>query len=223
MIKCSNCNIEIEEKHCPKCGQYRKTGKLTSFSVLRDFVGNIFSLESSIFQNMKVAFLDPGKLVKNYWDGFRGYYYSPGRFFVTAGLFVLIDSIWNEKFLGIVVTSKVVPQFTIIMVSIIIVYLSTKLIYFRQKRSSVELLILAIYTVSLWTIVFVPISAISNYFYSPKIPILLIPFYLLILIWNSKVFELSKKQKWLHLLLHIVLFFGGMALFIWWIADIKYE
>jgi len=219
-MTCTNCGTEIESKHCPKCGQYKKAGKLTSFSVLRDFVGNIFSLESSIFQNLKIAFLDPGKLVNNYWDGFRGYYYSPAKFFVTAGLFVLIDSLWNDKFMGIVVSSKYAPQFSILIFSIIVVYLSSMIIYFKQKRNSTEQLILAIYLVSIWTIVFVPISAISNLIHDPQYPYLLIPFFLLILIWNSKVFNLTRKQRWLHLLLHIFLISGGISFFIWYSVEL---
>ena len=212
---CTNCDTNIDIKYCPKCGQYLKPGKVTSFNILKDAIGNIFSLDSALFKNLKLAFLNPGKLFSNYLDGYRGYYYSPGKFFVTAGLFVLINSMVHDKFLGIAVFSGFAPQFTILFTNIFLMSSTSWLVYFREKKNSTEHLILSIYSVSLWTIVFVPISMLIYHFGHLSHPYPFIPLHILILIWISRAFNMPNKQRTLHILIHFVILYAIIGFVAW--------
>ncbi len=88
-MKCLICSNEIYEKYCFKCRQHLKSERISTKSILEDLFGNLFSLEKSFFKNIKIALLRPQKLILNYWKGFRGYYYSPGKFLVIASSFLI--------------------------------------------------------------------------------------------------------------------------------------
>ncbi len=214
-MTCTNCGTTIELKYCPKCGQYLKPGKVTSFALVKDALGNMFSLDSALAKNLKMAFLDPGKLFNNYLEGYRGYFYSPGKFFVTAGVFALINSMVDDKFLGIAVFSPIAPQFTILLVNIFLIASVAWVVYFREKRNSTEHLILTIYSVSLWTMVFVPISMIIYRMGDLSQPYPFIPMHILIIIWISRAFDFTTKQRVLHILAHIGILYLVIGLVAW--------
>jgi len=206
-MKCSVCSNEINEKYCPKCGQYFKNERISSKSILSDMFGNIFSLEKSIFKNIKIGLLQPNILVSNYWNGFRGYYYSPSKFLVIASLFFLIQIAFFNDFFGIIVNSKVAQQFSLLFIIILLFSFFGYITYFKQKKNFYEHLILNIYTTSLWSVIFIPISmvlSVLNTHKSIKTSFIIL-YLLLIIIWNSKVFEMKKHKRYLYVALNIAL------------------
>lgn len=206
-MKCSVCSNEINEKYCSKCGQYFKKERISTRSIVTDLFGNLFSLEKSFFKNIKTGFFQPNILVANYWNGFRGYYYSPSKFLVIASLLFLIQIMIFNDFFGIVVNSIAAQQFTLPIVFVFVLSVFSFVLYLKYKRSFYEHLILNIYTVSLWSIIFVPISMILSLLDTPKTikTYFLLFFLLLIIIWNSKVFEMKKSKRYLYVALNIIL------------------
>ncbi len=81
---CTICGTEIERHYCPNCGQKYDAKKLTSIGLLSDLLVNLFSLEKSVFATCIRLIIDPKKIVKNYFDGFRHYYPSPGKILFYA-------------------------------------------------------------------------------------------------------------------------------------------
>ena len=205
-MKCSVCSSEIKEKYCPKCGQYHKNEKISFKTIFGDLFGNLFSIERSFFKNIKVGILQPKTLITNYWNGFRGYYYSPSKFLTIGSLFFLLQISLKKKFLGISVTSKFAEQFTVLLFLIFLYSIITFIIYYKFKKNYFEHLILNIYNISLWSIIFVPISLLISSFGIDIISTTVLFIYLmLIIIWNSKVFELSNKKRLMYILLHLIL------------------
>jgi len=153
-MKCSICSSEINEKYCPKCGQYYKNKRINFTTFLGDLFDSIFSLEKSFLLNIRIGLCQPKSLVSNYWNGFRKYYYSPGKFFTIASLFLILHYSIANDFLGLVVTSTISSQFVILFVNILLLTLSSFLIYIQFKKNFYEHLILNIYNVSLWIIIF---------------------------------------------------------------------
>jgi hypothetical protein len=119
-MKCSVCSNEINEKYCSTCGQYFKSERISTRSILTDLFGNLFSLEKSFCKNIKIGLFQPDVLVTNYWNGFRAYYYSPSKFLVIASLFFLIQITVFNKFFGIFVSSKFAQQFSILIIIILV-------------------------------------------------------------------------------------------------------
>jgi hypothetical protein len=214
--RCSICYDEIAKKYCSNCGQYLKNKRVTSFTILGDLFSNTFSVEKSFFTNIKTGVLHPEKLVLNYWNGYRGFYYSPGRFFTITSLFILLHYIFADRFIGFKVESTISNKFFIPLFNIFILTLFSYITYFKYKKNYYEHLILNVYNISLWTILFVPISVllfytinnneIEKFFY--------IPFNLLIILWNSRAFEMSKLKRFLYVSLNVILFYGTILLLI---------
>lgn len=206
-MKCSICSTEIKENYCPKCGQYYNNERISIKTIFSDLFGNIFSLEKSFFKNIKTGLLQPKLLVTNYWNGFKNYFYSPSKFLTIASLFFILQISFVKDFFGIYVYSKLAQQFTLLFVLVITLSFSSFIVYLKFKKNFYEHLILNIYNVSLWSIIFVPISIILSLLNTNKdIKTGFIIFYiLLIVIWNSKVFEMTIVKRFYHIILNIVL------------------
>ena len=213
-MKCSVCLSEINEKYCSKCGQYYKGGRINFTSFLGDLFESVFSLEKSFLRNIRIGLSQPKALVLNYWNGFRKFYYSPGKFFTIASLFLALHYSIANDFLGTVVTGDISSQFIILLSNILLLTFSSFLLYIQFKKNLFEHLILNIYNVSLWIIVFFPISVILSLTVNNDSieGYLTTPFHILIIIWNSKAFELTKLKRFLFVTINLVLFFGTILL-----------
>ena len=209
-MKCSVCLNEINENYCSNCGQYFRDRRVSSSTIIGDLFDSIFSLEKSFLKNIKVALIHPEKLVLNYWNGFRKFYLSPGKLFTIASLFLLFHYLIANDFLGLVVSSKISSQFVILLTNIVLLTFTSSLIYLKFKKNIFEHLILNMYNVSLWTIIFVPISIILSLSINNNIieEIFFIPYHLLIMIWNSKAFEMKTLKRILFVTINLFLFYG---------------
>ncbi len=214
-MKCSVCSNEIIGNYCSNCGQYYNPKRLKFTTFLGDLFDSVFSLEKSFFRNIKIGLRQPDQLVLNYWNGFRKYYYSPGRFFTIASLFLLLHYSIANDFLGIIVRANFSSQFLIILTNVLLLTFLSFSIYFKFKKNIFEHLILNIYNVSLWTIIFFPISVILSLTLNNKMEQLFyIPYHILIIIWNSKAFKLTKFKRFLFVTLNLLLLYGIFALFV---------
>ncbi len=208
-MKCSVCSNEIDDKYCSKCGQSFKNERISSKSILADLFGAVFSLEKSFFKNIKIGLFEPKTLISNYWNGFRRYYYSPSKFLTIASLFFLLQIMLFNDFLGVVTTSKAAQQFSLLFTVIMFFALSSFIIYLKYKKSFYEHLILNIYNTSLWSIIFTPISILLSLLNTHKTIKLgfFILYLALIIIWNSKAFELNKIKRFAFVALNFMLLF----------------
>ena len=211
-MKCSVCQSEIKEKYCPRCGQTFTNSKFKWSTLFRDLSDGLFSLERSFYSNLKLALLYPGKLVKNYWKGYRGYYYSPARFLAIAALLISINFLLGFKFIYItVLESGLAPQFVLLLVLILLFSISSKFAYFKQAPNFLDHLVMNIYILSTWTILFFPISLLINYFDLTILgEIAQYAYICLISIWCSLCFDLNWFKRALYSVLQLALF---LALF----------
>ena len=216
-MKCSVCSNEIRENFCSNCGQYYKDKRINLSTFLGDLFGSIFSLEKSFFRNIKIGLTQPKTLVLNYWNGFRKFYYSPGKFLTIASIFLAIHYSIANDFLGLIVTSNISSQFVILLVNILLLTFSSFILYIQFKKNFFEHLVLNIYNVSLWIIVFFPISLFlslivnnnrtEQYFY--------ILYHILVIIWNSKAFELSKVKRFLFVVINLIMLYATLLLLVY--------
>ena len=216
-MKCSVCSSKIDENYCPNCGQFYKDKRISFKAFLGDLFDGIFSLEKSFLENIRIELSQPETLVLNYWKGFRKYFYSPGKFLTIASLFLVLHYSIANDFLGLVVRSNISSQFVILFTNILILTFSSFLLYMQFKKNFYEHLVLNIYNVSLWIIVFFPISLIlslivnnnrtEQYFY--------ILYHTLVVIWNSKAFELTKTKRFLFVIINLLMIYGTLGLLVY--------
>ncbi len=211
---CSVCSNEISGNYCSKCGQYFKNERISTRTIVTDLFGNIFSLEKSFIKNIVIGLTNPKILISNYWKGFRGYYYSPSKFLAIASLFFLVQIMIFNDFLGVIVTSKFAQQFSLIFIVVLLFSISGFINYLNYKKSFYEHLILNIYNVSLFSIVFSPISVVLNLLNSHKTIKFgfLFLFLLFIIIWNSRVFKMSQIKRFFYVSLNWIIIFAMLCL-----------
>lgn len=211
-MNCSVCATEIKENYCPKCGQYFSAKRVTLKTIAADVFDSVFSLERSFLKNLEVALKQAATLPTNYWQGYRKYYFSPGKFFAIASLFLLLHYSIANKFLGIVVSSNISSQFVILFTNIFLLTLLSYLIYAPFKRNIFEHLILNIYNVCLWIILFVPVSVLLSVLIGNNTieQFFFIAFHLLVIIWNAQAFPLSKIKRAFLVALNLVLLYGAL-------------
>jgi len=220
-MKCSVCSIEIDEKYCSNCGQYYKGGRINSITFIGDLFDSIFSLEKSFFRNIKTGLSKPNALVLNYWDGFRKFYYSPGKLFTIASLFLVLHYSIANDFLGIVVNSNISSQFVILLTNILLLSFSSFLLYIQFKKNFFEHLVLNIYNVSLWVIIFFPISVILSLTVNNNSieQCFYIPYHILIIIWNSKAFQLTKLKRFLFVAINLLMLYGALLFLVYMFGE----
>ncbi|WBX76782.1 DUF3667 domain-containing protein [Tenacibaculum ovolyticum] len=214
---CSVCSTEIDKKYCPKCGQYFTNKRVTSITILKDIFSSIFSLEKSLFKNIKIGLTQPKKLILNYLNGYRGFYFSPGKFFTIASLFLLLHYIYAKDFLGITIEGAGgFAQILMLLINILSLTIFSYLLYLKHKKNFYEHLVLNTYNVSIWAIPFVLISTLLNIFVADNSieQYFFFPYHLLIMIWNSKVFEMSKLKRFGVIFLNFILFYGTFSFLI---------
>lgn len=99
MKNCLNCgvNISATQRFCPNCGQKTTFKDLSLWMVFKDFVKNVFNLESKIWNSLKDIWI-PGKLTTAYIKGVRNKYFNPIRFFLVTlfAFFALVVFISNS-------------------------------------------------------------------------------------------------------------------------------
>ena len=91
---CHNCYHPLEQKddYCSNCGQEYTTGKVSFFSVVREFIDNFIALDSKVLRSLPLLFFKPGQLTIEFFKGKHKRYVSPIRLFLfsTVVFFALL-------------------------------------------------------------------------------------------------------------------------------------
>ena len=87
--QCQNCGNEIESDYCNSCGQVCESRIKPFASLIRDFLGDIFALDSRATITIKKLIFHPGFLTTEYLKGKRVQYVPPTRLYVLLSLLLL--------------------------------------------------------------------------------------------------------------------------------------
>ena len=88
-ILCKNCNSNLTGDYCSECGQAVKDMNLSFFSFIKEFTGNLFSLDSKIFLTLNYLIAKPGYLSTEYVVGKRMTFTLPSRLYLFTSIFVI--------------------------------------------------------------------------------------------------------------------------------------
>jgi len=202
VARCSNCSHKLEDSFCTKCGQKNTISRTGWLDILKALASGLLSMERGIFGTLRDVIRDPKKVVEVYWAGGRHYYQSPGQmiFFVilVLGLHILfVDS----RILGFQVQLTNVPEAyrgffnpQLLFVALVLPFmaLTSRIYFFRKKRSFPEHFIGAVYIFSTWAITLTIVSDVFSLFIDFRPEIIVLIFLALIFIWNSRVYTNGK-------------------------------
>ncbi len=88
--KCLNCGVALHGNFCVQCGQRASTKRINFKETLNSFLGLTFSLDGPLLLTIKLLFVNPGKLFREYIGGKRKTYYKPVAFFVLVTAIYLL-------------------------------------------------------------------------------------------------------------------------------------
>ncbi|OFY63176.1 MAG: hypothetical protein A3H98_12465 [Bacteroidetes bacterium RIFCSPLOWO2_02_FULL_36_8] len=87
-IPCENCGTTLKPdfQFCPKCGQENSGTPLTIKALLKDLIGEFFSLDSKFLRSIKPLLIKPGFLTIEFFSGKRAKYISPLKLYLNISL-----------------------------------------------------------------------------------------------------------------------------------------
>lgn len=191
-----------------------RKGPLTILAIITDYVNSFFSLDRSLFLDLKNLLIAPKAFVENYWNGFRKLQSSPNRILVVATLVVGLVILQNDgHFLSITMDiENFSSALALLILTLPLLILSSVIVFIRAKKSVAEHIVLGSYVLGFWLIIFSPLSLILGQFdHETSKSLSTILFLALIFIWVGRVFH---KKGWITLLLivlHMALFVGLLA------------
>lgn len=83
---CQNCRTPSVERYCPKCGQLAASFHRPIWSLLSETITDTLALDGRLARTLPTLMFRPGRLTKNYIDGYRARYVPPFRMFLLASL-----------------------------------------------------------------------------------------------------------------------------------------
>ncbi len=89
---CLDCDNEVTDRFCPRCGQETREHRAPFFELLRELFDHL-SLDSKLPRSLKALLLQPGRLTEHYLAGRRTSYVKPLRMYLvlSVALFLLFS------------------------------------------------------------------------------------------------------------------------------------
>lgn len=160
-IKCLNCETIVEQNFCPQCGQKSTTNRFAfSFKGVWEFVVGAFQFDHKFLFTLKSLFLKPGTIIYEYLNGKRAKYFDWITFLlVIATISHLVESIESKELFDFFSFSnensekmtKLVSSFQrenpkiVVLISIPVMALCTRLWFRRVKLNFMEHFVLNTY------------------------------------------------------------------------------
>jgi len=94
---CRNCGTRLLGQYCGNCGQ-RSRGRLISlWELISDAFGDLFEIDSRLWQTLVRLMLKPGQLTHDYLQGRRARYMPPFRMYLVLSLFFFVVAFFNPR------------------------------------------------------------------------------------------------------------------------------
>ena len=88
---CLNCGTSLSGQYCGNCGQRARSRLISLWGLIREAFGDLFELDSRLWQTLGPLLVRPGKLTRDYLLGRRARFMPPFRtYLVLSVVFFLI-------------------------------------------------------------------------------------------------------------------------------------
>lgn len=101
--RCPNCQRKLKKsfKYCPKCGQRNTTHQISLQILMIDFLREQLHLNNKTLRSLKLLFLRPGEITKEYIKGRKKSLHTPTKLFTWTGFLMiamLLPIVNNQHF-----------------------------------------------------------------------------------------------------------------------------
>lgn len=94
---CLNCGTHLRGQYCGTCGQRSRSRLISLWELVSDAFGDLFELDSRLWQTMVPLVTRPGQLTHDYLQGRRARYMPPFRMYLVLSLVFFVVAFFNPR------------------------------------------------------------------------------------------------------------------------------
>jgi len=97
MPECLNCGAHLRGQYCGHCGQRGSSRLISLWELIRDAFGDLFELDSRLWQTLVPLMIRPGQLTHDYLQGRRARYMPPFRMYLVLSLLFFLVAFFDPR------------------------------------------------------------------------------------------------------------------------------
>jgi hypothetical protein len=97
MPACLNCGAHLRGQYCGSCGQRARSRLISLWELISDAFGDLFELDSRLWQTLVPLMIRPGLLTHDYLQGRRARYMPPFRMYLVLSLLFFLVAFFDPR------------------------------------------------------------------------------------------------------------------------------
>jgi hypothetical protein len=94
---CLNCGAYLRGQYCAVCGQRSRSRLISLWELIRDAFGDLFEIDSRLWQTLVPLLIRPGRLTHDYLQGRRARYMPPFRMYLVLSLLFFVVAFFDPR------------------------------------------------------------------------------------------------------------------------------
>lgn len=94
---CLNCGAHLRGQYCGQCGQRSRSRLIKLRELVADAFGDLFELDSRLWQTLVPLVIRPGQLTYDYLQGRRARFMPPFRMYLVLSLIFFVVAFFNPR------------------------------------------------------------------------------------------------------------------------------
>ncbi|MFQ5982800.1 MAG: DUF4286 family protein [Woeseiaceae bacterium] len=94
---CLNCGTTLGGQYCGNCGQRARSRLISIWELIRDAFGDLFELDSRLWQTLVPLVIRPGRLTRDYLEGRRARFMPPFRMYLVLSVVFFLVAFFDPR------------------------------------------------------------------------------------------------------------------------------
>lgn len=94
---CLNCGTHLRGQYCGHCGQRSRSRLISLWELITDAFGDLFEIDSRLWQTVTPLLLRPGRLTHDYLQGRRARYMPPFRMYLVLSVIFFVVAFFDPR------------------------------------------------------------------------------------------------------------------------------
>ena len=94
---CLNCGTRLRGQYCGNCGQRSRSRLISLWELVSDAFGDLFELDSRLWQTLIPLIVRPGRLTRDYLQGRRARFMPPFRMYLVLSLLFFLVAFFDPR------------------------------------------------------------------------------------------------------------------------------
>lgn len=94
---CLNCGARLRGQYCGSCGQRSRSRLISLWELISDAFGDLFELDSRLWQTLVPLLVRPGRLTADYLQGKRARFMPPFRMYLVLSVLFFVVAFFDPQ------------------------------------------------------------------------------------------------------------------------------